>query len=118
MSAATQRDCIFCKLGQGQGPSEFLYRDDSVFAVRDIHPKAPVHVLIIPFAHVGALADEPHGQLQSLGSLLTAAVALARQLGVQESGYRLIINQGPHSGQEVPHLHMHLLAGRRLGPMG
>ncbi len=113
-----KEECLFCKIGQGQLPAEFLYRDDTVFAIRDIYPKAPVHILIIPFAHVGLLADESPAQLQGLERLLTAAAAVARQLGVQENGYRLVINQGPDSGQEVPHLHLHLLAGHRLGPMG
>ena len=113
-----QQDCIFCKIGQGQVSSEFLYRDDSVFAIRDIRPKAPVHLLIIPFDHVDALADQAAAQLQHLGNLFTAAVALAQQIGLQQDGYRLVVNQGPHSGQEVPHLHMHLLAGHPLAAMG
>ena len=113
-----KEDCIFCKIGQGEAPAELLYRDDAVFAIRDIKPKAPVHVLIIPFDHVGALAGEPQSRFEGLGSLIAAATAVAKQLGVEEDGYRLVINQGPHSGQEVPHLHLHLLAGHHLGPMG
>ncbi len=113
-----EQDCIFCKIGQGQVPSELVYRDDDLFAIRDIRPKAPVHLLIIPFAHVDTMTQEEPERLQVLGGLLTAAVALAKQFGLQQNGYRLVINQGPHSGQEVPHLHMHLLAGWRLGPMG
>ncbi len=113
-----EQDCIFCKIGQGLVPSEFLFRDDHLFAIRDIHPKAPVHLLIIPFAHVDSLANESPAQLQALGRLFTTAADLAKRLGLQQNGYRLIINQGPHSGQEVAHLHMHLLAGQQLGPMG
>ena len=114
----TQNDCIFCKIGAGEIPSELLYRDDSVFAIRDIKPMAPVHILIIPFAHVLALSDEPTERLQALGSLFNASTTLAKELNVTESGYRLVVNQGPDSGQEVPHLHMHLLAGRRLPSIG
>lgn len=113
-----EQDCIFCKIGQGQVPLELVYRDDQLYAIRDIHPKAPVHLLIIPFAHVDMLTQEEPERLQVLGSLFTAAVALAKRFHLQQNGYRLVINQGPHSGQEVPHLHLHLLAGQRLGPMG
>ena len=113
-----ERDCIFCKIGQGLVPAEFLFRNDHLFAIRDISPKAPVHLLIIPYDHVGALTDEEPEQLQALGMLFTAAAALAKRLGFQQNGYRLVINQGPHSGQEVAHIHMHLLAGQRLGAMG
>lgn len=114
----TQQDCIFCKIGKGEIPSEFLYQDGSVFAISDINPKAPVHILIIPFAHVGALNSESTERLQTLGSLFNAGAALAKQFNVTENGYRLVVNQGPDSGQEVPHLHMHLLAGRRMSAMG
>ena len=110
--------CIFCRIGRGEVPSELLYRDDVVFAIRDIHPKAPVHLLIIPFAHVGMLSDEAGPTLEALGRLFTVARQLAQQEGVDADGYRLVVNQGPHSGQEVPHLHMHLLAGHRLAAIG
>ena len=113
-----EQECIFCKIGQGEVPSELLYQDETVFAIRDINPKAPVHLLIIPFAHVGALNHEPGPQVEVMGKLLTTAVHLASEQGVDGDGYRLVINQGPNAGQEVPHLHMHLLAGWRLGAMG
>ena len=117
-SQVKEEKCIFCKIGRGEVPAELLYRDDAFFAIRDIQPKVPVHVLIIPFDHVGALAGEPQARFQDLGGMIAAAASVAKQLGVEEEGYRLVINQGPQSGQEVPHLHLHLLAGRRLGPMG
>jgi histidine triad (HIT) family protein len=114
----TKDDCIFCKIGAGEIPVDFLYRDDSVFAIRDIKPEAPVHILIIPFAHIVDLSSEPTERLHALGSLFNASTTLAKQLDVTESGYRLVINQGPDSGQGVPHLHMHLLAGRPLLAIG
>ena len=113
-----EQDCIFCKIGRGEVPSEFLYRDDSVYAIRDIRPKAPVHLLVIPFAHVGALTGEPESRLEAMGKLLVVAARLAKQEGVDGTGYRLVVNQGPDSGQEVAHLHLHLLAGRQLTTMG
>ena len=97
---------------------EFLYRDDAVFAIRDINPEAPVHILIIPFAHIVDLSSEATERLRSLGSLFNASAMLAKQLDVTESGYRLVVNQGPDSGQGVPHLHMHLLAGHPLLALG
>jgi histidine triad (HIT) family protein len=114
----TQQDCLFCKIGGGEIPSELLYQDDSVFAIRDIKPEAPVHILIIPFAHIVDLSSEPTERLHALGSLFSASTTLAKQLKVTERGYRLVINQGPDSGQGVPHLHMHLLAGRPLSAIG
>ena len=118
MKPIAEQRCIFCQIGQGLVPSEFLYRDDDLFAIRDIHPKAPVHLLIIPFAHVGLLTNERPSHLRALGKLFAAAATLAKRLGLRQNGYRLIINQGAHSGQEVHHLHMHLLAGQPLGPLG
>ncbi|MDA1216265.1 MAG: histidine triad nucleotide-binding protein [Chloroflexi bacterium] len=114
----TKDDCIFCKIGDREIPAEFLYRDDFVFAIRDIKPEAPVHILIIPFAHIVDLSSEPTERLHALGSLFSASTTLAKQLNVTESGYRLVVNQGPDSGQWVPHLHMHLLAGRPLSAIG
>lgn len=111
-------DCIFCKIGAGQVPSQFLHRDDRVFVIRDIYPKAPVHLLIIPLEHVGALTGEAHEREGLLGHMMAVAAAMARQEEVAGSGYRLLVNQGPDSGQEVPHLHLHLLGGHRLRAMG
>lgn len=113
-----EQDCIFCKIGRGEVRSELLYRDNAVYAIRDIRPKAPVHLLVIPLAHVGLLAGEPEARLEAMGKLLAVAVQLAKQEGVDGTGYRLVVNQGPNSGQEVPHLHLHLLAGRPLTALG
>ena len=113
-----ERDCIFCRIGRGEVPSHVLYQNESVYVVRDIRPQAPVHLLIIPFAHVGPLASEPEDRVEAMGKLLSAAARMARQEGVDAAGYRLVVNQGADSGQEVGHLHLHLLAGRSLGPLG
>lgn len=111
-------DCIFCKIGDGEVPSDVLYRDDHCFVIRDIAPKAPVHLLIIPNEHFTYLANLTPEFHPTLGAMFDAAREMAAREGVDGSGYRLTINQGEHAGQVVPHLHLHLLAGRRLAGMG
>ena len=103
-----EQDCIFCKIHRGEIPSEILYRDDNCFVIRDIGPKAPTHLLIIPIMHFTYLAGITPEFLPTIGSMHMAAKEMAEREGVSESGYRLVINQGPHSGQEVPHLHMQM----------
>tara|TARA_B100000315_G_scaffold49485_1_gene44079 strand:- start:627 stop:944 length:318 start_codon:yes stop_codon:yes gene_type:complete len=95
-----------------------IYRDDRVIVVRDINPKAPVHLLIIPNMHLASLAYVGPGQVPIMGHLFVVAEEMARREGVTLSGYRLIMNQGQDSGQEIEHLHLHLLGGRQLGAMG
>ena len=95
-----------------------IYRDERVFVVRDINPKARVHLLIIPNTHLASLAYIGPGQLPIMGHLFVVAEEMARREGVTLSGYRLVLNQGADSGQEIEHLHMHLLAGQHLGSMG
>ena len=111
-------DCIFCKIGRGDIPSSFLDRDDRVFVIRDINPKAPTHLLVVPIEHVTYLAAFTQDREALLGHMLLVAREMAQREGLTESGYRLVINQGPDSGQEVPHLHLHVLGGGRLGAMG
>ena len=110
-------DCIFCKINRGEIPSDVLYRDDDCFVIRDIAPKAPVHLLIIPTAHFTYLAGLSSDFEPVIGRLYAAASEMAAREGVADSGYRLVVNQGSHSGQEVPHLHLHLLGGKPLGGM-
>ena len=114
----TEQDCIFCRIGRGDVPAEKVYDDGEAFAIRDINPKAKVHILVIPHAHVGALAGESAASAAAAAHCLEAAPGIAREHGVEESGYRLVANQGPDSGQEVPHFHLHILGGQRLGAMG
>lgn len=109
-----EQTCIFCKIAAGEIPGDFLYRDDYVFVIRDIAPKAPVHLLVIPIRHVEALTDLAPDDRAMLGAMLHAGQDSARCEGIAEGGYRLVINQGPNARQEVPHLHMHVLGGARL----
>ena len=110
-------ECIFCKINRGEIPSDVLYRDDDCFVVRDIAPKAPVHLLIIPTAHFTYLSGLSSDFEPVIGRMFAAASEMAAREGVGDSGYRLVVNQGSHSGQEVPHLHLHLLGGKPLGGM-
>jgi len=95
-----------------------IYRDDQVFVVKDINPKAPVHLLIIPNMHIASLAYVGPGQVPIMGHMFVVAEEIARREGVTLSGYRLVLNQGEDSGQEIVHPHMHLLGGKKLGAMG
>jgi histidine triad (HIT) family protein len=109
---AGKLDCIFCKIVAGESPARIVYRDDLVTAFHDIHPLTPVHILIVPNRHVASV-DELEPEDEALvGHLVLVAGALARQEGIAEKGYRLILNTGPQSGQSVFHLHLHLISGR------
>ena len=107
-------DCIFCKIVAGELPSERVFEDDHLIAFRDIQPQAPTHVLVIPRRHVDSLWELEDPELA--GRLLDAAARIARDEGL-DAGWRLIANTRDHGGQEVPHLHLHVLGGRPLGPM-
>lgn len=111
-------ECIFCKIIAGEIPSTLLYEDEHVVAFDDINPVAPVHVLVVPRAHIPTLneADPVPDGLEA--AVLAAARHIARQRGVAGSGWRLVTNVGREGGQEVPHLHFHVLGGRQLGKMG
>ncbi len=111
-------ECIFCRIGGGEIPADLLYRDERCFVIRDIAPKAPVHLLIIPSDHFTYLTGVTEAFGPVLGGMFVAAREMAQREGVTRDGYRLVINQGRDSGQQVPHLHMHLLGGRPLGEMG
>ena len=111
-------ECIFCKIVRGEIPSDTLHRDDVVIAFRDINPRAPTHALVIPLEHVTYLDTVSPEQEALMGHMLLVGRDVARSEGVMESGYRLSINQGPDSGQLVPHLHLHVLGGRPLGAEG
>lgn len=111
-------ECIFCQIGGGEIPADLLYRDERCFVIRDIAPKAPVHLLIIPSDHFTYLTSVTEAFAPVLGGMFVAAREMAQREGVTDDGYRLVINQGRDSGQQVPHLHMHLLGGRPLGEMG
>jgi len=107
-------DCLFCSIAAGDIESKKLYEDDTSFAFEDIDPKAPAHALIIPKEHISSLAVVDESKSDILGHLLVVANELSKQLGVNESGYRVVINAGADAGQEVAHIHVHLLGGRKL----
>ena len=112
-------DCIFCKIIAGEIPSTQVYTDALVTAFRDINPAAPIHVLIIPNQHIASVNDLQPEDENLAGHMVLVAQHIAAQEGIRESGYRLIINNGPDGGQEVFHLHLHLLGGHRMRhPMG
>lgn len=110
-------DCIFCKIIEGSIPAKKIYENDNVLAFHDIQPAAPVHALIIPKKHIESMNDVAEEDLTLIGEVHQAAQMVAKQLGVAESGYRLINNCGPDSGQVVFHIHYHLLGGEQLGPL-
>ena len=105
-------DCLFCRIVAGEIPATTVHADDLVIAIRDIAPRAPTHVLLLPREHVASAADltEAHGPL--LGRLFAVAAELARTEGITERGYRVTTNVGAWGGQSVPHLHLHLMGGR------
>lgn len=105
-------NCIFCKIVAGQIPAKKIYEDEEILAFHDIHPAAPVHFLIIPKIHLPSLADASHTHASLLGRMLTLAPRLATQEGALQ-GFKTIVNTGQDGGQEVFHLHMHVLGGPR-----
>jgi histidine triad (HIT) family protein len=107
-------DCIFCKIAAGEIPSEILYQDEEVIAFRDINPIAPTHLLIVSRKHIPSLVHLTESEIPLIGHMTKVANQLAKEQGVAESGFRLVINCGEQGGQLVPHLHMHLLGGRAL----
>ncbi len=109
-------DCIFCKIAAGDIPSNKVYEDDTVLAFYDIEPKAPVHVLIIPKAHLSGVRDVTAVNSAVVAHVFATVPQIAQKLGVTD--YRIVTNNGVDAGQTVGHLHFHLLAGRVLGEMG
>lgn len=107
-------ECIFCQIADGEAPANVLYQDNDVVAFRDINPRAPVHVVIIPRVHIASLAGVGTEHRELMGHIIQVANQIARSEGIAERGYRLVVNCGPEGGQVVPHLHFHLLGGRRL----
>ena len=108
-------DCLFCKIVEGSIPARIVYDDQEVVvAFADIHPQAPQHMLFIPRQHIGSMAEltVEHGEM--LGRIFASAARVARDLGLEEGGYRFVTNVGPDAGQSVFHLHFHLLGGRKF----
>lgn len=111
----SQENCLFCKILRKEIPAEIVYTDETAIVIKDINPCAPVHLLVIPKEHVASLNEITPEQAVMLGQLQLAAQAAAQVSGIAEAGWRLISNVGPGGGQEVMHLHYHLLGGKILG---
>jgi histidine triad (HIT) family protein len=106
--------CIFCRIVAGEIPADIVYQDEDFLAFRDVLPKAPTHVLVIPKIHITSVAELTDEQEMLAGRLIIIAKNLAEKEGIARKGYRLVINCGPEGGQIVPHLHLHLIGGRKL----
>jgi histidine triad (HIT) family protein len=109
-------DCIFCRIARGEIPSRKVYEDDEVFAFHDINPVAPVHFMLIPKRHLDSLAQAGEADAALLGRMLTLAPRLAKEQGL-DNGFRTVINTGKGGGQEVFHLHIHIIGGGNIPPM-
>ncbi len=106
--------CIFCKIVDGEIPADIVYEDEKYMAFKDINPKAPIHILIIPKKHIEKLTDIDDSNKNIIADMVIVANKVAEQLGIDKTGYRVVINNGPDAGQEVYHIHMHLLGGKKL----
>lgn len=111
-------DCIFCKIVAGELPSKKVFENDEIIAFHDIQPASPIHVLIIPKKHIPSLAEAQAEDWSTIGQVQAAAAQIARELDIEESGYRVITNVGANAGQIVHHIHYHLMGGARLAPLG
>jgi len=112
-------DCVFCKIRDGHIPAKLVMRDERCIAFEDINPQAPVHVLFVPLQHIPSNNTLTPEDRELVGHLVLAASRVAAERGIAESGYRVVLNTGPEAGQQVFHLHLHLLGGRGLrGGMG
>ncbi len=107
-------DCVFCRIVSGEIPGDFVFKDGEMVAFRDIHPVAATHILLVPREHIASVRDLRAEDEGLIGRMVLRARALAEQEGVAERGYRLVLNCGPDGGQIVPHLHLHLIGGRKL----
>lgn len=107
-------DCIFCKIAQGEIPSNIVYEDDKILAFKDLSPQAPVHILLIPKEHIKSANDLDEDNSHIVGHIFTIANKLAKELEIADAGYRIVNNCGENGGQTVGHLHFHLLGGRKF----
>src|SRR3954451_17221367 len=111
----TETDCLFCKIIAGEIPSTEVTSTDETYAFRDINPGAPVHVLVVPRRHIESAATVTADDAATLAEMIATAQAVANQEGIADSGYRLVFNVGDDALNSVPHLHLHVLGGKRLG---
>ena len=110
-----EENCLFCRIIKGEIPSSKVYEDEEVLAFKDINPAAPIHVLVIPKKHITSLAKMEDGDEKIISKIYKVINEIAEKQGFKEKGYRVIVNCGEDGGQEVEHLHFHLLAGKKLG---
>ncbi len=109
-----QKECIFCQIAQHKIPAKIRYEDENIIAFDDINPKAKIHILIVPKKHISSVNEASQKDEKLLGKLILVAQKIAKKVGIENSGYKLIINTGKHGGQIIPHLHLHLLGGEPL----
>jgi len=107
-------DCLFCQIAQGQQKTDIIYRDEQVVAFKDIHPLAPVHILIIPKKHISNITEIKEADIELLGKMILAAKKIADDFGLSEKGYKLLFRVKEYGGQEIEHVHLHLIGG---GPL-
>jgi histidine triad (HIT) family protein len=110
-------DCVFCRIVAGEIPADIVYQDKALVAFRDINPQAPTHILIIPKSHIASLAEITAKHQALMGRIILLARDLAEKEGISDRGYRLSVSTGADGGQLVPHVHFHLLGGRKLSDM-
>lgn len=110
-----EEDCIFCQIANGEAKADIVYRDKDMVAFRDLHPRAPVHLLLVPRRHIPSLKELSPEDDALIGRIIRFGGEIAKVEGVYNSGYRLVVNCGPDAGQIVYHLHFHLLGGKKLG---
>ncbi len=108
-------DCVFCKIIKGEIPTEKVYETEEILAFKDIHPAAPIHILVVPKKHISMLTDLKPEDEALIGKIYTTINKIAEQEGFKKQGYRVIANCGKDSGQEVMHIHFHVLGGKKLG---
>lgn len=111
-------NCLFCKIIAGQIPSNKVYSDEQMVAIRDINPAAPQHILVVPRKHIADIAQATVEDQSLLGDLLLQAAVIAKTEGLDKSGFRVVINTGKDAGQTIFHIHVHVLGGKQLGALG
>lgn len=109
-------NCVFCKIIKGEIPSEKVYEDDEILAFKDINPVAPIHILVIPKKHIETLLEVTEEDSKLIAKIYMAINKIAKDLGIEKDGFRVVANCGRDSGQEVMHIHFHMLAGKKLEP--
>jgi histidine triad (HIT) family protein len=108
-------DCLFCKIAQGEVPAEIVRETPDVVAFQDVNPQAPTHILVIPRKHIRSVTELDAADTEVMGKLFLVARDLAREEGIDEKGYRMVVNAGAEAGQTVFHIHLHVLGGRPMG---